>query len=90
MTKVVKELNEQSWLNVRDTLAKTDADIENILLKYVTQKLERIVQENIAQEFKEKREKREKIQELIGVHLKPFIEIENKLTFVKEQIADAR
>jgi septation ring formation regulator EzrA len=86
MIEVVEELNQRTWLNVRDTLAKTGQDIGDLLSKYVIPRLEATIKHGISQEFKKKREMKEKLQELIGANLKPFIEAEDRLSHLREKI----
>jgi hypothetical protein len=85
MQKAVNELNEQSWLFVRDNLAETESQLNDILVKYVFQRLEKIVKDNIDKEFQIKKENKEKMQEVIGEHLKPFGDMDRRLRkFVAE------
>ncbi|OQW94452.1 MAG: hypothetical protein BWK79_05890, partial [Beggiatoa sp. IS2] len=86
MITVVEELNQRTWLNVRDTLAKTGQDIDDLLSKYVVPRLEATIKHGISQEFKKKREVKEKLQELIGTNLKPFIDAEERLSSLRESV----
>jgi GTPase SAR1 family protein len=79
MENAVNELNEQSWLFVRDNLAETEAQLNDILIKYVFQRLEKIVRDGVDKEFQLKRETKEKMQDLIGEHLKPFSDMERRM-----------
>lgn len=79
MEKAVNELNEQSWLFVRDNLAETESQLNDILIKYVFQRLEKIVRDGVDKEFQLKRENKEKMQDLIGEHLKPFSDMERRM-----------
>ncbi len=89
MQKAVNELNEQSWLFVRDNLAETESQLNDILVKYVFQRLEKIVKDNIDKEFQIKKENKEKMQDLIGEHLKPFGEMDRRLRKFAAEIESA-
>jgi GTPase SAR1 family protein len=89
MEKAVNELNEQSWLFVRDNLAETESQLNDILVKYVFQRLEKIVKDGVDKEFQLKRENEEKMQDLIGEHLKPFSDMERRLQLFLEDIETA-
>ena len=90
MQKAVNELNEQSWLFVRDNLAETESQLNDILIKYVFPRLEKIVRDGVDNEFALKRENKERMQELIGEHLKPFSEMERKMRRFVTDIESAR
>ena len=90
MQKAVNELNEQSWLFVRDNLAETESQLNDILIKYVFPRLEKIVRDGVDNEFALKRENKERMQELIGEHLKPFSEMERKMRRFIDDIENAR
>lgn len=79
MENAVNELNEQSWLFVRDNLAETESQLNDILVKYVFQRLEKIVKENVNKEFQLKRENKERMQDLIGEHLKPYSDMDRRM-----------
>ena len=89
MEKAVNELNEQSWLFVRDNLAETEAQLNDILVKYVFQRLEKIVRDGVDKEFQLKRENKEKMQDLIGEHLKPFSDMERRMQKFMAEIESA-
>ncbi len=90
MEKAVNELNEQSWLFVRDNLAETESQLNDILIKYVFQRLEKIVKANLDKEYQSKRESKEKMQELIGEHLKPFSDMDKRMRKFMSDIESAR
>ncbi len=89
MEQAVNELNEQSWLFVRDNLAETESQLNDILIKYVFPRLEKIVRDGVDNEFALKRENKERMQELIGEHLKPFSEMERRMKRFVEDIEGA-
>lgn len=89
METVITELNNAAWAFVRDRIAQTQEDLDNILERHVFGKLEEIAERSVDEEFGQKRSRLQKSQDLIDIHLKPLREMEQWLAGFMEQVRSA-